>query len=249
MKSLVALPFRWAIAGPVLGGASLLASLIFLGGRIPESATAASAKVDVSVMRPQVDTNAAFCHSFSSAASLTGALEATAEMQAAMPAPAFADSDPPLWDGLGSLTYKITTSNPQAQAYFDQGLRLAYAFNHGEAQRAFRKAQKLDPACAMCFWGEALVLGPNINLPMQEDAVAPAFAAAQKAKALADKSSPREQALIAAISARYGSDPKATRAPFDAAYAVEMAKVATQFPDDDEIATFYAEAVMDLSPW
>ena len=69
----------------------------------------------------------------------------------------------------------------QAQAYFDQGLRLTYAFNHGEAQRAFRKAQKLDPACAMCFWGEALVLGPNINLPMQDDAVAPAFAAAQKA--------------------------------------------------------------------
>src|SRR6266699_1970597 len=257
MKSLVALPFRWAIAGPVLGGASLLASLIFLGGRIPESATAASAKVDVSVMRPQVDTYAAFCHSFSSAVASSAPVRLAAsrtevppaEMQAAMPAPAFADSDPPLWDGLGSLTYKITTSNPQAQAYFDQGLRLAYAFNHGEAQRAFRKAQKLDPACAMCFWGEALVLGPNINLPMQEDAVAPAYAAAQKAKALAGKASPREQALIGALAARYGSDPKAARAPFDAAYAAEMAKVATQFADDDEIATLYAEAVMDLSPW
>src|SRR5262249_50211759 len=88
------------------------------------------------------------------------------EMKAAVPAPAFADSDPPLWDGLGSVTYKISTSSAEAQAYFDQGLRLAYAFNHGEAQRAFRKAQKLDPSCAMCFWGEALVLGPNINLPM-----------------------------------------------------------------------------------
>jgi hypothetical protein len=71
------------------------------------------------------------------------------EMKAAVPAPAFADSDPPLWDGLGSVTYKISTSSAEAQAYFDQGLRLAYAFNHGEAQRAFRKAQKLDASCAM----------------------------------------------------------------------------------------------------
>ena len=110
-----------------------------------------------------------------------------AEMSAASSAPAFADTEPPLWDGLGSITYKITTKNEKAQAYFNQGLRLAYAFNHGEAQRAFRKAQKLDPDCAMCFWGEALVLGPNINLPIQEDAIAPAYAAAQKAIALAGK--------------------------------------------------------------
>src|SRR5262249_10623880 len=172
-----------------------------------------------------------------------------AEMSAANAAPAFADTEPPLWTGLGSVAYKVSTANERAQAYFDQGMRLAYAFNHGEAQRAFRTAQKLDPQCAMCFWGEALVLGPNINLPMQEDAVVPSFAAAQKAKALAGKASPREQALIGALAARYGSDPKAARAPFDAAYATELAKVAKQFPDDDEIATLYAEAVMDLSPW
>jgi tetratricopeptide (TPR) repeat protein len=172
-----------------------------------------------------------------------------AEMSAARPTPAFADTEPPIWAGLGSVTYKITTANERAQAYFDQGLRLAYAFNHGEAQRAFRVAQKLDPDCAMCFWGEALVLGPNINLPMQEDAIAPAFAAVQKAKALAAKAGPREQALIAALALRYSSDPKVARAPFDAAYAAEMAKVVAQFPDDDEIATLYAEAVMDLSPW
>jgi tetratricopeptide (TPR) repeat protein len=171
------------------------------------------------------------------------------EMSAASSAPAFAETEPPLWPGLGSIAYKITTANERAQAYFDQGLRLSYAFNHGEAQRAFRMAQKLDPDCAMCFWGEALVLGPNINLPMQEDAVAPAYAAAQKAKALAAKTSPREQALIGALAARYGSDQKGARAPLDAAYAAEMAKVAKQFPDDDEIATLYAEAVMDLSPW
>jgi len=172
-----------------------------------------------------------------------------AEMSAAKSAPAFADIEPPLWPGLGTVTYKITTANERAQAYFDQGLRLAYAFNHGEAQRAFRMAQKLDPDCAMCFWGEALVLGPNINLPMQEDAMAPAFAVAQKAKALAGKVSPREQALIGALTTRYGSDPKAARPAFDKAYASAMAKVAAQYPDDDEIATFYAEAVMDLSPW
>ena len=172
-----------------------------------------------------------------------------AELSAASPAPAFADTEPPLWTGLGPITYKITTANESAQAYFDQGLRLAYAFNHGEAQRAFRKAQKLDPDCAMCFWGEALVLGPNINLPMQEDAAAPAYAAAQKAKALAGKATAREQALIDAVAARYGSDPKAARAPFDKAYATEMAEVASQFPDDDEITTLYAEAVMGLSPW
>ena len=140
-----------------------------------------------------------------------------AEMSAASSATAFVETEPPLWAGLGSITYKIITASERAQAYFDQGLRLAYAFNHGEAQRAFRMAQKLDPDCAMCFWGEALVLGPNINLPMPEDAIAPAYAAAQKAKALAGKSSPREQALIDALAARYSSDPKAARTPFDTA--------------------------------
>jgi tetratricopeptide (TPR) repeat protein len=172
-----------------------------------------------------------------------------AEMQAASPASQFADTDPPLWDGLGSISYKITTANPQAQTYFDQGLRLTYAFNHGEAQRAFHKAQKLDPTCVMCFWGEALVLGPNINLPMQQDAVPPAFAAVQKASALASSASPREQALVAALVQRYAPEAKADRASLDAAYAAAMSKVAAQFPDDDEIAVLYAEAVMDLSPW
>jgi tetratricopeptide (TPR) repeat protein len=171
------------------------------------------------------------------------------EMKAATPAPAFADSEPPLWDGLGSVSYKISTSSAEAQTYFDQGLRLAYAFNHGEAQRAFRKAQKLDPSCAMCFWGEALVLGPNINLPMQEEAAGPAFTAVQVALALSTNASPREQALIAALATRYTHDPKADRAPLDAAYAAAMGKLAAEFPDDNEIAVLYAEAVMDLSPW
>ena len=84
-----------------------------------------------------------------------------AEMSAARPAPAFADTEPPIWEGLGSIAYKITTTNERAQAFFDQGLRLAYAFNHGEAQRAFRMAQKLDPDCAMCFWARRWCSGPT----------------------------------------------------------------------------------------
>ena len=233
-----------------LGGAALVT---LLAGNIVTLAGAGATAADISP--PFVGPDFPVCHTPAATGLPNMMLRLAqtevprAEMSAASSAPAFADTEPPLWTGLGSITYKITTTNERAQAYFDQGLRLAYAFNHGEAQRAFRMAQKLDPDCAMCFWGEALVLGPNINLPMQEDAVAPAFAAAQKAKALAGKASPREQALIGALAVRYGSDPKAARAPFDAAYAAEMAKVATQFPDDDEIATLYAEAVMDLSPW
>jgi tetratricopeptide (TPR) repeat protein len=234
------------LAGATFGG--LLASLLMVGGPAVEgTAIAADAAERQPVPLGPV------CHGAPSAGLLRLAQVRTevppSSMQAAMPAAAFADTEPPLWDGLGSVTYKITTASAPAQAYFDQGLRLAYAFNHGEAQRAFRKAQKLDPACAMCFWGEALALGPNINLPMQDDAVAPAFAAIEKARTLAGKSSPREQALIAALATRYSNDAKADRAALDAAYASAMEKLAAQFPDDNEIAVFYAEAVMDLSPW
>ena len=237
-------------AAAALGGATLLT---VLAGNFLIIADASATDADISPALGGVDFP--ICHT-PAASGLTNVMlrlaqteVPRAEMSAARPTPAFADTEPPIWAGLGSVTYKITTANERAQAYFDQGLRLAYAFNHGEAQRAFRMAQKLDPDCAMCFWGEALVLGPNINLPMQEDAIAPAFAAVQKAKALATKAGPREQALIAALALRYSSDPKVARAPFDAAYAAEMAKVVAQFPDDDEIATLYAEAVMDLSPW
>lgn len=96
--------------------------------------------------------------------------------QAAAPADAYVDSEPPLWENLGALSYPITTRQARAQRYFDQGLKLAYAFNHLEARRAFRMAEKLDPECALCLWGEALVLGPNINAPMDGSAVGPAWA-------------------------------------------------------------------------
>jgi tetratricopeptide (TPR) repeat protein len=164
-------------------------------------------------------------------------------------APEKAEEEVPLWDFLGDLSYPITTRDELAQRYFDQGLRLSYAFNHAEAIRAFRQAQRLDPTCAMCYWGEAYALGPNINAPMDEAAVEPAFAAISKAQALAGSATEREQALISATARRYSPDPRADRAALDAAYADAMAEAAAEFPDDHEIAALYAEAVMDLSPW
>jgi tetratricopeptide (TPR) repeat protein len=158
-------------------------------------------------------------------------------------------ADAPLLSGLGTHSYRITTSSKLAQRYFDQGLRLAWGFNHAEAQRAFRKAQQLDAQCAMCFWGEAYALGPNINVPMDEKAVAPAAAAAAKARELASRATPAEQALIEAIAARYSADPKAERPKLDAAYAQAMRNASTRFPADLDIAALYAEALMILSPW
>jgi tetratricopeptide (TPR) repeat protein len=155
----------------------------------------------------------------------------------------------PLLEGLGSRSYRITTSNRLAQRYFDQGVTLAYAFNHAEARRAFRSAQALDPQCAMCFWGEALVLGPNINLPMSPADAPAAYYAAHKAIALAGRTGPKEQALIQALAARYSPDGSVERAPLDAAYADAMERVQAQFPWDHEIAVLYVEALMNLSPW
>lgn len=162
--------------------------------------------------------------------------------------------DPPLWTNLGSLSYPITTANPQAQQYFDQGLRLAYAFNHAEARRAFRKAQQLDPNCAMCYWGEALVLGPNINAPMDQAAVAPAAATVAKAQSLATIPGERERLLIEAVAARYSPDPDSAapgpmRQKLDAAYAEAMGHAAARFPNDQDIQVLYAESLMDLQPW
>jgi tetratricopeptide (TPR) repeat protein len=245
-------------AGACAGGLVLLA---LSGERASEAALVVSANAAAAIATPdsmrELGWDFALCQTPAVAPMTRGMIRLVATQtevpqarsNAASPALAFADSDPPLWDGLGSLTYKVTTSSAAAQSYFDQGLRLTHAFNHEEAQRAFRKAQKLDPDCAMCFWGEALVLGPNINMPMVEEAVAPAFAAAQRARALAAKASPQEQALIAALSKRYAESAKADRAALDAAYAAAMAQAAAQFPADNEIAVLYAEALMDLSPW
>jgi tetratricopeptide (TPR) repeat protein len=155
--------------------------------------------------------------------------------------------EPPLYVDLGRFSWRI--SRPKAQAYFDQGLRLAFAFNHAEAQRAFQAAQRLDPDCAICFWGEALVLGPNINAPMFPEANAPALAALGRATALKGGASPREQGLIEALERRYSADEKAERAALDAAYADAMQALAQRFADDDTIATLFAEAAMDTQAW
>src|SRR6186713_1499907 len=117
-----------------------------------------------------------------------------------------AGADVQLWEGLGPTSFAITTKDATAQKYFNQGLVFAYGFNHWEAQRAFQAAQKLDPQCAMCFWAEALVLGPNINWPMEAAAIAPAFKAVTEAQRLAPNASDKEQALISALAKRYGAD-------------------------------------------
>jgi tetratricopeptide (TPR) repeat protein len=159
------------------------------------------------------------------------------------------ETAPPLYKDLGSLHFPITTANAKAQAYFDQGLRLTYGFNHAEAARSFRAAQRLDPNCAMCYWGEALVLGPNINAPMFPQAAAPAAAAAAKAASLASRATGAEQALIRAVQRRYQATPPADRAPLDKAYADAMTEAARAFPNDDNIQALFAESLMDLSPW
>lgn len=150
---------------------------------------------------------------------------------------------------VGTIAYKVTTSSPAAQAHFNMGVAHMWNFNHGAAIDSFKAAQTADPQCAMCFWGEALAYGPNINAPMAEDAVAPAFAAVKKAISLKKAASEKEQALITALGYRYQQKPLADRSKLDAAFADEMDKVALKFPDDDFIATLSAEANMDTQPW
>lgn len=160
-----------------------------------------------------------------------------------------AEGTPPLYSNLGTLHVPITTSSRKAQAYFDQGMRLTFAFNHAEAARAFRAAQRFDPNCAMCYWGEALVLGPNINAPMFPAAVAPAAAAATRAVSVSAGATPAEQALIRAVARRYATSAPADRAPLDLAYAEAMTAAARSFPTNDTIQVLFAESLMDLSPW
>lgn len=149
--------------------------------------------------------------------------------------------------GLGDHRYEITVANEEARAFFDQGLIYAYGFNHLEALRAFRQAQKLDPDCAMCFWGEAYVLGPNLNLPMEAAAAPVARTAAEKAVARAVMASAREQALAAAMLVRYGEPGE--RGDLDRKYAEALQSVARAYPSDPDIAALAAESLMLLSPW
>jgi tetratricopeptide (TPR) repeat protein len=138
---------------------------------------------------------------------------------------------------------------PRAQEFFNQGLRLLYAFNHAEALRAFREAARLDPTLAMAGWGQAMALAPNLNAPMPADNGRLAYQAVQAAKRNAASASRREQMLIDALAARFAADSPSDRAALDKAYAVAMARVADAFPEDPDVRTFYADAVMNTMPW
>lgn len=155
----------------------------------------------------------------------------------------------PLLEGMGRHTHPVTTSAPLAQRYFDQGMVLAFGFNHAEAARSFRQAQKLDPDCAMAYWGEAWVLGPNVNAPMDPESVAPAWAALQQALQKRGNASQREQDYILALASRYAPEPLEDRAPLDQAFANAMRTVAAKYPDDYDAQVIFAEAVMNTSPW
>jgi len=155
----------------------------------------------------------------------------------------------PLFNDLGDYSVAITTDSPLSQQFFDQGLMLTFGFNHAEAARSFREGARLDPECAMCYWGVAFALGPNINMPMVDDAVAEAYSASRKAVDLSAGVTSRERALIEALSKRYAQQPVADRAPLDLAFANAMREAAGAFPDDLEVQTFFAESLMDLSPW
>ncbi len=164
---------------------------------------------------------------------------------------AAADNGPaPLLDGLGHLHHAITTSKPGAQRYFDQGLTLAYGFNYDEAARSFRYAAKLDPKCAMAYWGIALAVGPNYN-DQDIDATRrkSAYESSQKALALAGNAKPAEQGFIRALAKRFSADPKADPKKLNVDYAQAMREVMRQNPADSDAAVLFADAAMNVHPW
>ncbi|SMC87216.1 tetratricopeptide repeat protein [Pedobacter nyackensis] len=155
----------------------------------------------------------------------------------------------PMLKNLGGINFKISTTNKEVQDYFNQGMMLAYGFNHAEAARSFYEAIRLDSVCAMAHWGFAYVLGPNYNGGMEEDNFQRAYEALLKAEQLANTCTPKEKALISALSARYVAQPPVDRKPLDIAYAAAMKKVYRLYPSDLDIGVLYAESLMDLHPW
>ncbi|GKS67997.1 tetratricopeptide repeat-containing protein [Nitrosomonas sp. PY1] len=149
---------------------------------------------------------------------------------------------------LGEHSFPVTTQNQDAQRYMNQGLNFSYGFNHTEAGCAFREAANLDPNLAMAYWGQALVLGPNINAEMNATLEMQAHTLVQQAKSLMQNISPREQVLINALEKRYTGHAK-DRTTNNKAYAQAMRKAHQRFPDDQDIAVLFVEAVMDLHSW
>lgn len=157
----------------------------------------------------------------------------------------------PRLQSLGRHRFLVTTASAQAQAFIDQGVNLSYGFNHAEAGRAFREAARLDPDGAMAYWGQSLVLGPNINVPMDPADEPKALELVRQAVAMRGGVSPREQAYIDALAERYAGKPgkPEERPARDRAYADAMRGVMLRYPDDLDAATLFAEALMDLRPW
>ena len=154
----------------------------------------------------------------------------------------------PRLQNLGVHTFKVSTKSARAQLFINQGVNLAYGFNHPEAARSFAEAARLDPRCAMAYWGQALVLGPNINAGMNAEDEPKARELVEKALALKGRASARERAYIDALAARYTGKAD-DRAAADRAYAQAMKKVSDAYPSDLDARTMYAEALMDLRPW
>jgi tetratricopeptide (TPR) repeat protein len=151
--------------------------------------------------------------------------------------------------GIGDSHHPVSTSNPLAQKFFDQGLRFIYAFNHDEAARSFQQAAKLDPKLAIAYWGIAEAVGPNYNDPASDERFMQAHQAIQKAVELSANSSPSEKAYIAAMAKRFPADPKADRRKAAEDYCDAMRELVKQFPDDLDAATLFAESGMNLHPW
>jgi tetratricopeptide (TPR) repeat protein len=154
----------------------------------------------------------------------------------------------PRLQNLGVHTFVVTTTSPRAQLFINQGVNLAYGFNHAEAFRAFAEAARLDPSCAMAYWGQALVLGPNINARMEAADEPKALDLVKKAVDLKPGATPREQAYIDALATRYTGNP-ADRQKADRAFAHAMHELADDYPDDLDAKTMMAESLMDLRPW
>ena len=161
----------------------------------------------------------------------------------------------PLLEGLGSHSFVISSKVEGVQDYFNQGLIMAFAFNHAESIRSFKAAQRLDPNCAICYWGEALALGPNINVTSDGKAIMnpqerlDAFDRTNKALELLEFATPKERDFILALKARYNGDVNSSRVPLDIAYAEEMEKLSLKYPDDTDAASLYSEALMNTMPW
>ncbi len=184
-----------------------------------------------------------------------GLMTSTAVSQVWDPAALNADpktADGPLspkLDGLGNYKFAVTTSNPESQYFFDQGFRLWVAFNHSEAMRSFKEAIRLDPNNAMAYWGWALSLGRNLNLPMLTNSMEQANYAIGMAKSLKGQVSQREADYIDALAARYSDDLSIPRDVLDEAYAVAMEKLMKKYPDDPDAAVLFAGAAMNTQPW